>query len=95
MWSAGIEVMGKIFQQVKGNNYGISRLQVRLWDRDFEKLLVLSKGKDSVRKNIGSGAEARSVELDQAVFDWFKDERVEGRGFSNYFLQSRARVKSK
>ena len=24
------------------------------------------------------------------MFDWFKDERVEGRGVSNYFLQSRA-----
>ena len=36
---------------------------------------MLSKGKDSVRKNIGSGAEAKSVELDQAVFNWFTDER--------------------
>ena len=49
--------------------YGISRKQVRLWDRDFEKLLVVSKGKDNVRKNIGSGADARLVELEQAVFD--------------------------
>ena len=29
--------------------------------------------------------------MDQAVFNWFKDERAEGRGVSNYFLQSRAR----
>ena len=36
--------------------YGISRKQVRLWDRDFEKLLLVSKGKDSVRKNIGRRA---------------------------------------
>ena len=35
---------------------------------------MLSKGKDSVHKNIGSGAEVRSVEMDQAVFNWFKDE---------------------
>ena len=68
--------------------YGISRKQVRLWDRDFEKLLVVSKGKDDVRKNIGSGADARLVELEQAVFDWFKDEQAEGRWL--YFLQSRA-----
>ncbi|XP_041366065.1 tigger transposable element-derived protein 6-like [Gigantopelta aegis] len=71
--------------------YGISRKQVRLWDKDYEKLLMFSKGKDSERKNIGSGAEAMNTEMDQAVFEWFKDERAEGRCVSNYFLQSKAR----
>lgn len=71
--------------------FSISRKQIRLWDRDFDKLLANGKGSVSTLKKIGTPTAPRSLELDNGVFEWFVDQRVEGRAVANDQLRSKGR----
>jgi len=70
--------------------WGIDRKQVRLWDRDYEKIKHMAKTTSKVRK-MHLGMRPKSEELDQTVYEWFDVERDEGRAVSNLQLQAKAR----
>ncbi|XP_060077282.1 uncharacterized protein LOC132556822 [Ylistrum balloti] len=72
--------------------FGVDRKLIRTWNHDYDKLLMNSGGKTGSLKKIGAATPPRSMELDNAVFEWFVEERAEGRAVTNYMLQAQGRI---
>lgn len=80
------------FQKPKGNLIFPENRYIYIWSKGYEKLIkLLGSRADKSKKALGSGRAPKSNELDQVVYEWFEEEKINERVVTNYNIQTNAR----
>ena len=71
-------------------NSSIDRKRVQEWDQKYNELQRMNIGANAKRRKLNMGRTPLSPELDQRMFEFLEQERLEGRPVSNACLQAKA-----
>ena len=70
--------------------YGVERVRIREWNKNYIKLAAENEGDRKKKRKLHVGRRPISIELDNAVYQYYKNELSHDRLVSNKSLKKKA-----
>lgn len=77
-------------ERATAKHFGVSRKSIYSWRKNFDKLIAHDNSRDRQKRKITVGPSPLCPQLDDRLFDFFMDERIDGRAVTNGALKKKA-----